>query len=629
MSLVGRQIGRYRILEQLGSGGMSVVYKGLDTALDRQVAVKVLHPHLSQKPESRKRLAREAKAVAKLHHPNIVEVFDFSEGDSEDAFLVTELIPGQTLRAYVETERLEPPELAAMVVHQIAAALAHAHEEGVIHRDLKPENVMVRKDGVLKLMDFGIAKIVDRDDRMTQTGALVGSPAHMAPEVIEGEEVGPEADVFSLGTMLYAFAVGTLPFHGPTTTATLKRILDGEYVDPRQRSQSVSDGLAAIIARCLARDPKARFSSAVALRDALGEELSSLGIDRVDEELADFFADPEGYRPRLVARLVERLLARAEDAIREKRPALAIASLNPLLALDPGHPRGSELLAKLGRRRRKRRRLRQALVAALAVGAIACAAVGGQHLWAAHRARVQAAAAAKAPGTSLAKSPSQPTRPPQKAPSGSPSGALPATVTAAATQEGSPPRASPAPAPPAPERESARTPVSARHERPSRRVATAPRTAELKARVLVRPYGFIRVDGGPLSAQALAQHVLSLAPGRHKVQITCRFCEPTEETITVRAGQENVFRLPAEPKPSHVSFDYQPKDAQVTVEDAPPRSVAQSLAAPFEVRSAKGPASFQHSVTYEIRREGYATEHKTVLIPAGQTVVLHGKLAPR
>src|SRR5687767_11292485 len=142
MTLVGRQIGRYRILEQLGSGGMSVVYKGLDTALDREVAVKVLHPHLAGKEESRKRLAREAKAVARLHHPNILEVFDFAAAEASDAYIVTEYIRGKTLRQFLADDLFVLLEVVVMAVHEIASALAHAHELGVIHRDLKPENVM-------------------------------------------------------------------------------------------------------------------------------------------------------------------------------------------------------------------------------------------------------------------------------------------------------------------------------------------------------------------------------------------------------------------------------------------------------------------------------------------------------
>ncbi|MBX5484538.1 MAG: serine/threonine protein kinase, partial [Myxococcaceae bacterium] len=356
MSLVGRHIGRYRILEQLGQGGMSVVYKGLDTSLDREVAVKVLHSHLAGKEESRRRLAREAKAVARLHHPNILEIYDFASAETgEQAYIVTEYIRGQTLRQYAESTGFEPPEIAAMVVHEIAAALAQAHESGIIHRDLKPENVMVREDGVLKLMDFGIARIVDRDDRMTMTGALVGSPAHMAPEIIEGEEAGPEADVFSLGTMLYFFATGRLPFTAPNTTATLKRILDGIYEDPRQLVPTVSDDLAEIIATCLARQPTSRYANAVKLRDALHDYLEGLGLGRTTEELQAFFADPSGYRKALVPRLSSALLARSEALIAEKRPARALAALNQILAHDPSNARALELLSQMNAARKKQR----------------------------------------------------------------------------------------------------------------------------------------------------------------------------------------------------------------------------------------------------------------------------------
>src|SRR6185295_14240807 len=372
-TLVGRQIGRYRILEELGSGGMSVVYKGLDTALDREVAVKVLHPHLSGKDESRRRLAREAKAVAKLHHPNILEVFDFSTAESEDAFIVTEYIRGQTLRAFAERERFEPPEVAAMAIHEIAAALAHAHESGVIHRDLKPENVMVREDGVLKLMDFGIAKIVDRDDKMTVTGSLVGSPAHMAPEIIEGLEAGAEADVFSLGTMLYLLAVGQLPFTAPNTTATLKRILDCEYDDPRQVNPAVSDELAEIVSRCLTRAPSGRYPNAAKLRDALAAYLEGVGLSRPHEELQRFFAGPAAYRKALVPALVERRLARADTFVAEGRPAKALACLNHVLALDPANAKAQGLLEVMNQARRRQQKKATAKRTAVSGGAAAAA----------------------------------------------------------------------------------------------------------------------------------------------------------------------------------------------------------------------------------------------------------------
>ncbi|MGQ0507584.1 MAG: protein kinase domain-containing protein, partial [Myxococcaceae bacterium] len=359
MTWVGRHIGRYRILEQLGQGGMSIVYKGLDTALDREVAVKILHPHLATKDESRKRLAREAKAVAKLHHPNILEVFDFAGADAQDAYIVTEYIRGQTLRQFLNEQTFDPPEVAAMVIHQVACALAHAHEAGIIHRDLKPENVMVRHDGVIKLMDFGIAKIIDRDDRMTMTGALVGSPAHMAPEIIEGEAVGAEADIFSLGTMLYFFATTRLPFVGPSTTSTLKRILDGTYDDPRQLVPTLSDEISEILATCLARQPAARYPAASKLRDALSDYLNSVGLEDIQGEVASFFAEPASYRKELRDRVAEALVKRGETLNREGRGAKALSCLNQALALVPAHPEALALLQNMNQARKRQQTRKQ------------------------------------------------------------------------------------------------------------------------------------------------------------------------------------------------------------------------------------------------------------------------------
>src|SRR5581483_3427708 len=328
------------------------------------------------KEESRKRLAREAKAVARLHHPNILEVFDFAAAEASDAYIVTEYIRGKTLRQFLADETLAPPEVAAMVVHEIAAALAHAHDLGVIHRDLKPENVMLREDGVLKLMDFGIAKILDRDEKMTMTGALVGSPAHMAPEIVEGEEAGAEADVFSLGTMLYLFATGRLPFSAANTTATLRKILEGAFDDPRQIVATVSDELAEIIATCLMRQPKDRYSNAGKLRDVLADYLGSLGLGRVGEELQKFFADPKGYRKELTPRLTQALLKRSEQFIADKRPARALASLNLVLAHDPSNQRTLELLARLKASSARQKRNKSLVRATFVMGSVFITGMG-------------------------------------------------------------------------------------------------------------------------------------------------------------------------------------------------------------------------------------------------------------
>jgi eukaryotic-like serine/threonine-protein kinase len=603
MTLIGSHIGRYRILEELGSGGMSVVYKGLDTALDREVAVKVLHPHLAHKSESRRRLAREARAVARLHHPNILEVFDFSAEGAREAFLVTEYVRGRTLKEYLDgleggVGRLEPPELAAMVVHEIAAALAHAHDSGVIHRDLKPENVMVREDGVLKLMDFGIARLMDAEERMTVTGSLVGSPAHMAPEIIEGQEAGPGADLFSLGTILYGLIVGRLPFAAANTTATLKRILDGAYEDPRQRVPTLSDELAEVCARCLARDPSRRYPHAGALRDALADYLAGLGFERVGEELASFFADPAAYQKLMRPRIIASLLARGERLLAEQRVPRALACLNQVLALESTHPRALLLLAGLERQRRlKRWRARAARVGAVLLGgAVLC---GAAALVLRERAPVPPAPLEAAP-----------------APAPTP---VPVRVPVA------PPPALPEP------------PVVLKAEAPPERrvlpgdkkpLAIAPRpSVPVPISILVRPYGYIRVDDEARSEQALAQHTARVAAGEHTVTITCDYCEAAQEHIEVRPGAENVFRLSAQLKPSRLSFAYEPADAVVRVagETRPARDTQER---PFDIRSPRSPASFQHRVEYEVSRPGYRSQKNVALVAPGTSFTVRGALQP-
>ena len=195
-SLAGSKLDKYRIVEEVGHGGMAVVYRGHDTVLEREVAVKVLHAHLADREESRARLQREALAVAKLRHDNILEIFDYSGGTAAESYIVTEFIHGPTMRQWVD-ERLDPrPTVAAMIVHRLCLALHEAHRAGIVHRDIKPENVMVReRDGVLKLMDFGIAQIID-DQKLTLTGQLIGSPAYMAPELISGRPLDQRTDLF-------------------------------------------------------------------------------------------------------------------------------------------------------------------------------------------------------------------------------------------------------------------------------------------------------------------------------------------------------------------------------------------------------------------------------------------------
>ncbi len=375
-----RMLGRYELLEQVGSGGMAVVYRGRDTALDREVAVKLLHPHLASAAESRARFAREARAVARLAHPSIVEIYDYAGDAAPEAYLVTEFIQGRTLRAFAQAVGFGFPDVAMLAGRALADALVHAHSAGVIHRDLKPENVLLAEGDrpALKLADFGIARILASDERMTMTGALVGSPHHMAPEIVEGKEADARSDVFSLGTLLYWLATGKLPFAAPNPTAILRRVLDGDFEDPRLAEPRISDPLAALVSRCLATDPTARPQTAAEVRDDLDRFLGEAGLARPEEELLCFLRDPEGFRAAFLPRAVAALSARGDEAMRQGATARALGFFGRVLAIDPTNAAVPEKLAGLSRRARGRVLLRSAtvVVAALAISGLGIALRG-------------------------------------------------------------------------------------------------------------------------------------------------------------------------------------------------------------------------------------------------------------
>jgi len=319
-------LGRYRLEQQVGQGGMAVVWRGFDTQLRRTVAVKVLHAHLHQREEVRRRFDREAHAVARLHHPHILDVYDFSGPEAEPSYLVTEFIRGHTLRAFAEAHPFDPPELAAACLLPIAEALEHAHAAGVVHRDLKPENVMVREDGVVKLTDFGIAALLDPDEKFTVTGSILGSPSHLAPETIEGKAADPRSDLFSFGTILYWLSCGELPFRAPSPAALLRQILEGRSIDPRQLRKSLSDAQAHVILRCLERDPAQRYQSAREVKEDLLKLLLDHGLEDPRAEVAAFItaSPPEARAAELRARVVNRALERGDEALAQRRTAAAL-----------------------------------------------------------------------------------------------------------------------------------------------------------------------------------------------------------------------------------------------------------------------------------------------------------------
>ena len=367
------RIERYEITNEIGHGGMATVYRARDTRLDRWVAVKVMHPHLRGTEQARARFSREARAVARLRHPAILEIYDYSGNESEDAYIATELLTGPTLRAFVESAQEVPAEIAACIGAELAAALAAAHAQGIVHRDVKPENVLLHEERTVKLTDFGIADMLDPSmSAMTATGQLLGSPAHMAPEQVETGEADARSDVFALGTILYWLATGELPFTGKNPHQVLKRVVDCKPVDPLALRPSIGRPLRNVICCCLAKEPEERFQSAEKLAEALTRVLAAVRIDDPRATLAAYLHDPSGEAKRLRAHVLRALLDDARGAVAARDRMRAIERLDRVLALEDGHPEALKLVAQLDRAARTRRMVRGG-VAVVVVGGLAAA----------------------------------------------------------------------------------------------------------------------------------------------------------------------------------------------------------------------------------------------------------------
>jgi tetratricopeptide (TPR) repeat protein len=256
----------YELLESAGAGGMGVVWKARQRELGRVVALKFIGGHPGAGAELRERLRAEAEAVARLQHPNIVQIFEARFPPGADGFLAMEFLDGGTLRQRLDGRPLAP-DPAATLVRDLTRAVAHAHERGIVHRDLKPGNVLFAADGTPKVADFGLAKVLDADPR-TDTGRVLGTPDYMSPEQTRGVS-GPPTDVYALGVILYECLTGRTPFRGVTPVDTLALIRDTDPVPVRRLVASAPADLETVALKCLAKPPGERYPSAAALADDL------------------------------------------------------------------------------------------------------------------------------------------------------------------------------------------------------------------------------------------------------------------------------------------------------------------------------------------------------------------------
>jgi eukaryotic-like serine/threonine-protein kinase len=303
---------RYELGDRLGSGGMSSVYKATDRVLERTVAVKVLAEHLSDDEKFIARFRREALAVAKLIHPNIVQVYDTGV-DAGRHYIVMEYVEGRSGAQILQTKGSIDPGLAAEIGVQACAGLEYAHRQGIIHRDVKPGNLMIiggpatngpgqiHGEMTVKLTDFGIARAAEQT-RITQVGSVVGTAAYLAPEQARGEEATPASDAYALGVVLYQLLTGRLPYEGSSLAELAIRRENERPLPPTSYAEDVPEGLSVAVLKSLESDPAARYSSARSLAEGLRRGISGLDPTDIDSDAATAVVGPTTAATRTLPR---------------------------------------------------------------------------------------------------------------------------------------------------------------------------------------------------------------------------------------------------------------------------------------------------------------------------------------
>src|SRR6187397_3591248 len=271
--MVGQNVGKDRVLDKIGGGGMGTVYKAVDETLHREVAIKVLNAELND-PEVAKRFRAEAITVARLSHPGIATIYELFQHEGQ-WLMVMEFVRGETLEGMVS--RLGPlsADKAAELCMQSLAALAHAHSMGVVHRDLKPANIMITENGTIKIMDFGIARVAGTE-HLTNAGFMMGTPAYMAPEQVMGHEIDARADLYALGVVFYRLTTAKLPFKGDTPFAMAQSQVADPPIPISSHRNDLPPWADQLITRALAKSPEERFQSAVEFHESFARCLAGL-----------------------------------------------------------------------------------------------------------------------------------------------------------------------------------------------------------------------------------------------------------------------------------------------------------------------------------------------------------------
>jgi len=274
---VGENIGPYRIVEQLGQGGMATVFKAYHASLDRYVAIKALHPAFNQEPNFEARFQREARVVAKLEHPNIVPVYDYAEHEKRP-YLIMKFVEGKTLKARMEQGPLKADEISK-IVDAVGSALSYAHKQGVLHRDIKPSNVLLSNDGQIYLADFGLARMAQAGESTLSSDTMLGTPQYISPEQAMGmADLDARTDLYSFGVMLYEMVVGKVPFSADTPFSIIHDHIYSPLPLPRKVNPNVPEPVERVLLKALAKERDDRFEDALSLVEAFKASWNEAGV---------------------------------------------------------------------------------------------------------------------------------------------------------------------------------------------------------------------------------------------------------------------------------------------------------------------------------------------------------------
>ncbi len=333
-------IGKYQILSKIGAGGMGVVFKALDPRIGRIVAIKTLSAHLDAEPELRKRFNTEARSAGSLSHKNIITIYEMDE-DNGHAFLAMEFLEGSELKALITADPPMPLERRLRIMIEICEGLGHAHSMGIIHRDIKPGNIFILKSGLVKILDFGLARLTSSD--ATKTSFSMGTPSYMSPEQVRGEAVDHRSDIFSAGVLFYELLARTRPFQGDSDFAVIYKIMQGEIKPLDKVAPTLPHELARIVGRAMARDPAARYqhmeemlAALEAFRSSLEEEKNSLR-----KEIRQGVA-----RLEILLQTHAELASKAEvtpDELKRRAPDIFVALAGGPKQEDSAYLRGTQL----------------------------------------------------------------------------------------------------------------------------------------------------------------------------------------------------------------------------------------------------------------------------------------------